>query len=1856
MHPKKFSEYTPTTQTTGSEIIPMVKNGANTVIRLRDIPVSTAMQAALEQAAGAGNAALAAHVGNTANPHQVTKAQVGLGNADNTSDANKPISTAAATALAGKQPLDSDLTAIAAIDPVNNDIVQRKAGAWINRTPTQFKVDLALVKADVGLGNADNTADVDKPVSTAQAAAIALKLNLAGGIIQPATNSTSTFQIKNADGSKTLFLADTTNAQVRFGGAGGDSSSIMNIGGEVIVGTYFGNLRMRATNTNKTIEFRKQDDTGASATINMDTGAASFAGLVTASTTPTAAGHLTPKSYVDAGDAAIIAQKGAANGIAPLGADSKIGAAYLPSYVDDVIEVANLAALPVTGETGKIYVTLDTNYEYRWGGSSYIRLVASPGSTDAVPEGSTNLYFTTARAAAAAPVQTVAGRTGSIVLTQADVANLTTDMAARVLIGGDIGGTPSVPLLKNVRKVVNVKDYGAIPDAITLTDVQMANGSAIATSASGGFANAVVGQYVHVQKAFASTTSPGVINTLRATIVSKQSNSQVTLSAVATADVSAAKTYFGTDNRTSVTNAINALHALGKGAALVFEGGTYMNSGRWPTAKSGTSWFGEAGSTKIIGGSSVDYIFATAYGNNTPVYNFYMEGIIFDVNYVDRASAGRLHYLNDSIFNKVSFLNANPGGWNLKMGVDNADFADKFCTNVKFIDCEFSGHSGSLEMMLLYNTSNVTFIRPTFRNNTDSGPCVGLWQKCFNTKFVDGLWQDNDGSGVYYSFSCAGLYFVNPTFRNSGGIAGANTSDYGAFGYTYVDDIKILNPTFEGGALTTTGSAIELGSVQNAVIINPTMSKYEIGISLKTRRNNIGGETNTGDITKNVTIINPNIRNMNPNNNFHVLHPGISIGDGTDYVTILGGNIYDDQTTTTQRYPIAFGGAYAYSNFTIRDVRLSAGAGGTSINLHDGATLGVNNNFIDNKDFTQSGGSPSNFITLSSFSKTGGTITPTTNSVTAVLVNQADGTTPVFDINTTNRRVGINTAAPDSTFHIPALGNSGVALVHFGDSTTNTSIIKLLVENAWSGNGANGFVVRRDAATIQFLVGGDGRISVGNIAAPTAFLHLRAGAAAASSAPLKLSTGTIMTTPEDGAIEYGSSHLYFTIGTTRYQLDQQTAAAGSVANSQLANVPANTIKGNNTGVAGVPLDMSAAATKTLLAITESDVANLVTDLAAKQPTITAGTTAQYYRGDKTMQTLDSTAVVEGTNLYFTNARADARITAARGVANGVASLDATGLVPASQLPSYVDDVVEAANLAAFPATGETGKIYVAIDTNKTYRWSGSTYVEISASPGSTDSVTEGSVNLYFSNERAQDAVGAILTDSASVDFTYDDAGNTISATVLAAGIDRNALGGAPTTVVNGGTGASTAANARVNLGVAIGSNVQAWDADLDALAALTGTGHLVRTGAGTIAARSIVAGSAAVTISNGDGVAGDTTIDLVPGSISHNALSNLTTGDPHTQYALLAGRAASQTLIGSTASGGSLTLLSTSHATKGKIFLGTAGVYDQVNDRIGLGTTSPSDAIVIDTGGLTRGIKFGDSQTIRGNFGHGEQLLGFPNKQFRWSGSDANTHFVIHNDTGWISVDRGANTATTGLEVNGGGRFIGSLTVGATGNPGAPTVTNQGAAGTTSYGYAIVANTLTGSSLASSTTTNANGNATLDSINFNRITWNKVNGATSYSIYRLTSAGSPATTGLIGTFDVRNSLTLQFDDTGLAGNGATPAAANTTGYTGINTLTPNSHFQNAGSTAPGAYTITGSALTLGHLHHTVEVTGAVNITLPAPTGITGREYIVINVTAASINVVSSVNIGNAAGSTTTFAIAAGASATFKSNGTLWRNY
>lgn len=100
-----------------------------------------------------------------------------------------------------------------------------------------------------------------------------------------------------------------------------------------------------------------------------------------------------------------------------------------------------------------------------------------------------------------------------------------------------------------------------------------------------------------------------------------------------------------------------------------------------------------------------------------------------------------------------------------------------------------------------------------------------------------------------------------------------------------------------------------------------------------------------------------------------------------------------------------------------------------------------------------------------------------------------------------------------------------------------------------------------------------------------------------------------------------------------------------------------------------------------------------------------------------------------------------------------------GTVPAAQLPSYVDDIIEVATVAALPATGESGKLYIittGADIDKQYRWSGAAYRLMVASPGTTDAVTEGATNLYFTESRVRATLLAGLSVVVSTAVTAGD--------------------------------------------------------------------------------------------------------------------------------------------------------------------------------------------------------------------------------------------------------------------------------------------------------------------------------------------------------------------------------------------------------------------------------------------------------------------------------------------------------------------
>jgi hypothetical protein len=159
----------------------------------------------------------------------------------------------------------------------------------------------------------------------------------------------------------------------------------------------------------------------------------------------------------------------------------------------------------------------------------------------------------------------------------------------------------------------------------------------------------------------------------------------------------------------------------------------------------------------------------------------------------------------------------------------------------------------------------------------------------------------------------------------------------------------------------------------------------------------------------------------------------------------------------------------------------------------------------------------------------------------------------------------------------------------------------------------------------------------------------------------------------------------------------------------------------------------------------------------------------------------------------------------KGAANGVATLDAGGKVPVSQLPNSIMEYLGTWNASTNTPTladGTGGDVYITSVAGTQNLGSGSitfaqgdwvvyngstweksvnsnSVVSVNSQTGAvvldSDDISEGSTNLYHTDERAQDAVGTILTDSSSIDFTYNDGTPSITAVVLPAGVDHDQL-------------------------------------------------------------------------------------------------------------------------------------------------------------------------------------------------------------------------------------------------------------------------------------------------------------------------------------------------------------------------------------------------------------------------------------------------------------------------------------------------
>lgn len=169
---------------------------------------------------------------------------------------------------------------------------------------------------------------------------------------------------------------------------------------------------------------------------------------------------------------------------------------------------------------------------------------------------------------------------------------------------------------------------------------------------------------------------------------------------------------------------------------------------------------------------------------------------------------------------------------------------------------------------------------------------------------------------------------------------------------------------------------------------------------------------------------------------------------------------------------------------------------------------------------------------------------------------------------------------------------------------------------------------------------------------------------------------------------------------------------------------------------------------------DSKISKEVSDRTQAVSTLQGSLDTEIARATKAEQDITSAYETADTTLQ-NNINA---INNSKGVANGIATLDQNGLVPSSQLPSYVDDVIEVSTFSALPDTGESGKIYITQDTNLTYRWSGTAYVEISQSLalGETSSTAYAGDKGKATTDKLNRIPNKLITDTTVVSYDESD--------------------------------------------------------------------------------------------------------------------------------------------------------------------------------------------------------------------------------------------------------------------------------------------------------------------------------------------------------------------------------------------------------------------------------------------------------------------------------------------------------------------
>ena len=283
----------------------------------------------------------------------MTKSALGIDNVDNTSDADKPISTAAETALAGKVDKETNKSLMTADEHTKLSGIE--TGAQVNTVTgvkgsneAEYRTgNVSITKGNVGLGNVDNTADADKPISTAAQTALDGKVDKITGKGLSEANFT--------DAEKTKLAGIATGAEVNV-------QSDWNQGNDA-ADDY---IKNKPSNLVQDASYVHTDN------------------------------NFTNAEKAKADGAIQSTEKGTAGGVAELDEYGHVPVSQLPSFVSDVIDgyydsetthkfyADAQHQTEIQGQSNKIYVDVNTNLSYRWSGSVFAEVSPSLalGSTD----------------------------------------------------------------------------------------------------------------------------------------------------------------------------------------------------------------------------------------------------------------------------------------------------------------------------------------------------------------------------------------------------------------------------------------------------------------------------------------------------------------------------------------------------------------------------------------------------------------------------------------------------------------------------------------------------------------------------------------------------------------------------------------------------------------------------------------------------------------------------------------------------------------------------------------------------------------------------------------------------------------------------------------------------------------------------------------------------------------------------------------------------------------------------------------------------------------------------------------------------------------------------------------------------------------------------------------------------------------------------------------------------------------------------------------------------------------------------------------------------------------------------------